>query len=150
MLPDYALGSFVGTGDPVAKVISGKTIVRAYLNEEQLAIAKIGLGSRAHIRFTDRSGTNCTGSVISIAPANTEQFSDLSLTTIAEGEITLDPQTGQTQEPMFLVRVSVDGFPSQESRQDARAFILLGRQYESIGSWLFRYTQKLVNKVLAG
>lgn len=148
LLKDYQRGVYVNMGDPIATVVSGQTIVRAYLNEEQLQYAKLRLGETVDVRLADQS-RDCSGILLSVAPAKTDKFEDLAVTTAGEGSITVDPVTGATQTPTFLVRVALD-CGSSESLQEQRAFLLMGRRYESAGSWIYRRTLRFVNSIFAG
>lgn len=147
IVPKRAVGKFVFTGDPVAKLVSGKTIVRAWLDEDQLHAAKLRIGSSVNVRLADRASQNYQGTILSVAPATSAEFEDLSLTTSGEGDILIDPTTGMTAKSLFQVRISVPKLNSQDAHQDARAFVLVGRQYESIGHWVVRNTHKFITSI---
>lgn len=148
VIPEYSTGAFVDIGEPIATVVSGQTIVRAYLTEEQVVAARVKAGEKVSVRFADQSASG-PAEVISVAPAKTEEFEDLAVTTAGEGSIPVDPNTGKSQQPMFLLRVKVPEVNSDDALQDVRASLLIGRKYESLGSWLFRRTVKFTNSIFA-
>jgi putative peptide zinc metalloprotease protein len=147
VLPQRAVGSYVVTGDPVARLVSGKTIVRAWLDEGQLNSANLKVGSTVNVRLADRASHNYCGTILSVAPANAAEFEDLSLTTSGEGDILIDPLTGVTAKSLFQIQVAVSSLNSENVHQEARAFLLVGRNYESIGHWLIRHIHKFVTSI---
>lgn len=147
ILPKRSVGNYVMTGDPVAKLVSGKTIVRAWLDEGQLHEANLKIGSKVNVRMSDRASKNFRGTILSVAPASAAEFEDLSLTTSGEGDILIDPITSVTSKSLFQVKIEVPTLNSQHAHQEARAFVLLGRKYESVGQWLVRHTHKFVTSI---
>lgn len=147
VLPKRAAGDYLFIGDPVAKLVSGKTIVRAWLDEGQLHAANLKTGTSVSVRLADRASRNLRGTILSVAPASAAEFEDFSLTTKGEGDILVDPSTGTTTESLFQVRIAVPSVSIEEAQQDARAFVLFGRKYESIGRWLIRHTHKFITSI---
>ena len=148
IMPKRAVGTYVFTGDPVAKIVSGQTIVRAWLDEAQLQTARLQVGSKVNVRTADRSATNYRGTILSVAPANASEFEDVSLTTSGEGNILIHPVTGETTKSLFQLRISVPTLSSSATNQEARAFVMVGRNYESIGFWIVRNTRKFITSIL--
>lgn len=149
LLPDYSAGVYVRLGEAVAKVVSGETRVRAWIDEDQLKAARIKVGGRVHVRLVENADKSYPGTVELLAPVNATEFQDLAVTTAGEGDIPIDQESGKTQKPMFQVLVAVPDLESQDVAQNARAFILVGRKYESVGGWLLRSARKFVNSVFA-
>ncbi len=149
LLPEYAVGGFVQKGDPVATIVDGETMVRAWLDEEQLRHAKLEVGSRVNVRFADIMGTPCMGLVRSVSPATPTEFRDAALTVIASERILVDPMTGQTDRPLFELLVSVPKIPGTVMSQHSRAFINVPARYEPLGAWLIRLGLAFKNRVIA-
>lgn len=147
ILPKRAVGNYVVTGDPVAKLVSGKTIVRAWLDEGQLHTANIKPGATVSVRMADRASKNYRGTILSVAPANAAEFEDLSLTTSGEGDILIDPLTGLTSKSLFQLQIAVPSLSSEDAAQAVRASVLVGRNYESIAQWLVRHTHKFITSI---
>ena len=147
LLPDYHEGVFVDVGESVAKVVSGKTRVRAWIDEDQLKAARIRVGGSVQVRMVEDADRNLTGTVELVAPVSASEFQDLAVTTAGEGDIPIDQDSGKTQKPLFQVLVAVPSLESTEVAQDARAFILVGRNYESVGAWVLRSGRKFVNSI---
>lgn len=148
-IPDYSRGLYVQIGDPIAKVVSGKTVVRAYLDEQQVTHGKIQAGTEVHLRFYDNAAKPCKGSIQSVSPAKVEELEDLAVSTASDGEIAIDPSSKKTQKPMFLVKVEVADIDSSESLQDLRAQLLIGRKYEPSGKWFWRTLVNFTNGIFA-
>lgn len=148
IVPKRAAGTYVFTGDPVAKLISGQTIVRAWLDESQLQSANLHVGSKVNVRTADRAASNYRGTILSVAPASASEFEDLALTTSGEGNILIHPVTGETTKSLFQLRISVPSLSSDDSYQEARAFVMVGRNYESVGNWIVRNTRKFITSIL--
>ena len=149
VLPKRSVGKYVFTGEPIAKLVAGRTIIRAWLDEAELQAASLKVGSFVSVRFADRASTNYSGTILSVAPANASEFEDLSLTTSGEGKILIDPITGLTTKSLFQLQISVPTLNSEQAHQDARAFVLVGRKYEPIGFWVVRNTYKFITSILA-
>lgn len=149
LLPDYKAGAYVQLGESVAKVVSGKTQVRAWIDEDQLKAARIKVGGTVYVRLVEDADRSYRGTVDLLAPVSATEFQDLAVTTAGEGDIPIDQQSGQTQKPLFQVLVAVPELESANVAQDARAFILVGRNYESVGGWILRSARKFVNTVFA-
>lgn len=148
-VPDYSRGVFVQVGDPIAKVVSGKTVVRAYLDEQQVTHGKIQAGSEVHLRFYDNAAAPCMGVIQSVSQARVKQLEDLAISTASDGEIAIDPSSKKTQKPMFLVQVEVADIDSSDALQDLRAQLLIGRKYEPSGKWLWRTLVNFTNRIFA-
>ncbi len=146
-IPHYCRGSYVQVGDPIAKVVSGKTIVRAYLDEQQVTHGKIQAGTEVHLRFYDNTAKPCKGVIRSVSPAKVEALEDLAVSTASDGEIAIDPLSRKPRKPMFLAKVEVANIDSSEALQDLRAQLFIGRKYESSGNWLWRTLLNFTNGI---
>ncbi|MFK7734396.1 MAG: HlyD family efflux transporter periplasmic adaptor subunit [Pirellulaceae bacterium] len=149
VVPDHQIGKFIQVGDPVARVVSGNATVRAFVSESQLASAKLQVGSQVRVQFSDNTVWSSTGVIESVSAARTERFEDLAVTTAGSGSIALDPETGETKTPVFLVLIQVDDLDGRETLQEQRASVLIGRRFETGASWLLRRTRNFVNSIFA-
>jgi putative peptide zinc metalloprotease protein len=149
VVPDHQIGKFIQVGDPVARVVSGKATIRAFVSESQLASAKLQVGSQVRLQLSANSIWSSTGVIKSVSAAKTERFEDLAVTTAGSGSITLDPETGETKNPVFLILIQVDDLDGRETLQEQRASVLIGRRYETGASWLLRRTRNFVNSIFA-
>ncbi len=148
IVPRRAVGTYVFSGDPVAELVSGQTIVRAWLDEAELQAADLRVGSKVNVRTADRAASNLVGTIRSVAPASAAEFEDLALTTSGEGNILIHPVTGETTKPLFQLQISVPSLGVEQTQQESRAFVLVGRKYESIGNWIVRNTHKFITSTL--
>ena len=149
VVPDHQIGKFIQVGDPVARVVSGKATVRAFVSESQLASAKLAVGSSVRVQLSDNSVWSSSGVIASVSAAKTERFEDLAVTTAGNGSIALDPETGETKSPVFLVIIQVDDLDGRETLQEQSASVLIGRRFETGAGWLLRRTRNFVNSIFA-
>lgn len=147
ILPSSAIGKFVQVGDPLARVVSGSTQVRAWLTEDQLLAARLNVGSQVRVRLADQSWLDHTGTILSVAPASAVEFDDFSLTSAGEGQFVVDPVTGRTLNQLFQLQVAVPELSSEDANQDARAFVRVGRRFEPIGAWAWRSAHSFINSI---
>lgn len=149
LIPQQSVGMFLKTGDPIATITQGRATVRAWINEEQLLTAKLDIGRRVSVRLQGNQATSFAGTIEAIAPANVNSFEDLSLTTIGEGEIAINPETGRSLEQIFRLSIELDAQHAHDVMHDARVTVRLSRKYESIGSWVFRHTWQFTKQIYA-
>lgn len=140
-------GTFLARGTPVATITSGKTIVRAWVDEDQLRSARLVAGARVRVRLAEKTSETLVGTVLSVSPSATTEFQDLALTTLGQGLITVDPETGESTKPLFQVRIELPQIDSRSKLHDARAYVLANRNYQSVAGWCFYSTQRFVNSI---
>ncbi|MEM7476194.1 MAG: hypothetical protein AAF483_14460 [Planctomycetota bacterium] len=149
IVPDYTRGAFVRTGDPIAKIVDGETRIRTYLTESQLSKAKTRSGEIAGVRLLGEVGGDWQGVVSKVAPASIEALEDVALSTISDGKIAVDPETGKPLDPIFLIEIKIPELRSHDTLQDLRAQVLFGRKYDTVGSHILRTLRNLIHTMFA-
>lgn len=148
MIPADQLGRFLKPGQQVAVVVDGDTILRAWLNEDQLGSIQREIGAEVSFRLSGESTTTHTGKIIAIEPAAEATFQQMSLSQITGGEILVDPSTGRPLEPVFQVDIAPIGDEILASQHGARVSIRLNRRSQSLASWMTRKCVRFVQKLL--
>ena len=74
IVPKRSEGRYLFAGDAVAKLVAGKTIVRAWLDESQVIAADLHIGAKVLVRTADRASVNHRGVIVRVAPASFSEF----------------------------------------------------------------------------
>ena len=146
--PETDRGSFLSPGQPIAQITSGRTVIRTWVDEEQLGSIDLSVGGRVEFRVPGRSTSTFGGEILSVQPASEDIFRHTAVTYITGGNILLDPQTGRPFEPVFQIDVLPDQSTVHPDELNARVQLMLPRQRESIGGWAYRNCIRFVRSLL--
>lgn len=148
LLPDRKQGSFVQIGDVVATVVEGKTHVRSWVTEDQRRESDLTIGCRVRVRLSGDSSHDLEGIVVGLAQTPSDRINDDVLTTVADGQITVDPLTGVATQSYYKVEVELPIVSTRQLMHGSRGSLLLKAKYEPIGFWIVRKTKQFLNKIL--
>lgn len=142
-------GRYLKVGDQAAVVVDGRSLLRTWLNEDELGSIQREPGTEVRFRIPGRSETTFAGQLVSIEPAAESTALHDAMTFAAGGRILLDPATGVPLEPLFQVDIS----PSSETvlqlaDHGMRLSLQIPRRYESFASWGLRRVMRFVQKTL--
>ncbi|MFK7817251.1 MAG: hypothetical protein AB8G99_00910, partial [Planctomycetaceae bacterium] len=124
-MPVTNRGMFLAPGTPVARVVAGRTILRTWVNEEQLGSIDLTIGGTVQFRIPGRTTTTHLGTVQAIQPASEDMFQHHAVTQITGGDILLDPQTGQPMEAVFQIDILPEQDVFQSNEFNARVQLML-------------------------
>lgn len=149
VVPSSQKGRYINIGDQAAVIVDGRTLLRTWLNEDELGSIQREPGTEIHFRIPGRSGTTFVGRLIKIEPAAESTALHDAMTFSAGGSILLDPKTGLPLEPLFQVDIS----PSNETvlqlaDHGMRLSLQIPRRYESFAAWGLRRVMRFVQKTL--
>jgi putative peptide zinc metalloprotease protein len=149
VLPSSQKGRYINIGDQAAVVVDGRTLLRTWLNEDELGSIQREPGTEIHFRIPGRSETTFVGRLVSIEPAAESTALHDAMTFSGGGTILLDPKTGLPLEPLFQVDIS----PSNETvlqlaDHGMRLSLQIPRRYESFAAWGLRRVMRFVQKTL--
>jgi putative peptide zinc metalloprotease protein len=149
VVPSSQKGRYINVGDQTAVVVDGRTLLRTWLNEDELGTIQREPGTQIHFRIPGRSETTFVGRLVSIEPAAESTALHDSMTFSGGGTILLDPKTGLPLEPLFQVDIS----PSNETvlqlaDHGMRLSLQIPRRYESFAAWGLRRVMRFVQKTL--
>lgn len=101
-------GRWIRAGEPVAKIATGRRVVRTYLDEANLVKVGAQVGDPAVFRTIAAEGRSFTGQILVVQRAGTRQVDQPRLTHMGGGEIVIDPMTGEAETPLFEVVVALE------------------------------------------
>ncbi|MFO1002760.1 MAG: HlyD family efflux transporter periplasmic adaptor subunit [Planctomycetaceae bacterium] len=142
-------GRYLKVGDQAAVVVDGRSLLRTWLNEDELGSIQREPGTEVRFRIPGRSETTFVGRLVSIEPAAESTALHDAMTFAAGGTILLNPKTGLPLEPLFQVDIS----PSNETvlqlaDHGMRLSLQIPRRYESFAAWGLRRVMRFVQKTL--
>ena len=149
LLPRQAIGSYLQVGQPIAEIVTGHAQVRAWVDEDQVAFANLAEGEQVAVRLSSDRIRTYMGTIRTVAPAANSEFKDMMLTSMGEGTISVDANTGKTLEPMFEVTIAIPELDCAAVSQGVTASIRLDRTFETIGGWIYRKTRKFIMCLMA-
>ena len=142
-------GRYINIGDQTAVVVDGRTLLRTWLNEDELGSIQREPGTEILFRIPGRSEATFVGRLVHIEPAAESTALHDAMTFSGGGTILLDPKTGLPLEPLFQVDVS----PSNETvlqlaDHGMRLSLQIPRRNESFAAWGLRRVMRFVQKTL--
>jgi putative peptide zinc metalloprotease protein len=142
-------GRYLNIGDQAAVVVDGRSLLRTWLNEDELGSIQREPGTEVRFRIPGRSETTFVGQLVSMEPAAESTALHDAMTFSAGGSILLDPKTGLPLEPLFQIDIS----PSNDTvlqlaDHGMRLSLQIPRRYESFAAWGLRRVMRFVQKTL--
>lgn len=149
VVPSSQKGRYLNVGDQAAVVVDGRSLLRTWLNEDELGSIQREPGTEVFFRIPGRSETTFVGRLVSIEPAAESTALHDAMTFSGGGSIVLDPKTGLPLEPLFQVDIS----PSNDTvlhlaDHGMRLSLQIPRRYESFAAWGLRRVMRFVQKTL--
>ncbi len=139
-------GRFIQPGEPTAIVVSGASVVRTWLTEEQIDRIAPKVGTPVEFRLASSPLKSFTGQVIAIRPVTDNLEDEPALTQFGGGTIVVD-NSGKPVAPLFTVEISPTAELDQ-THHGTRASIRFDRKFEPIALWAFRRCLRFVQKTL--
>lgn len=141
-------GRFLKEGHPLAVVVGGRPVLRAWVTEDELGGIQVNPGTAVTFRIPGRSLSSFDGHIVSVLPAADVSFRQPALTHIGGGTILVDPATGIPLEPVFQVDIEPAADVLLLTEHGARVHLNLSRRYETIAAWATRKCVRFVHKLL--
>lgn len=141
-------GRFLRPGDQVAVVVDGNTILRTWLNEDQLGSIDCKIGADVSFRMSGDSMMTHQGKITVIERAAESTFQQMALSQTMGGEILVDTSTGKPLEPVFQIDIAPVKNSIPVTQHGARVSIKLTRKYQSLAGWMTRKCVRFVQKLL--
>lgn len=139
------LGRYVQKGEPIAAIVSGSWQVRAILTEREMAAARPAVGDSIEIRSTASPDRTIPGVVRRVAPAGSRTIDRHALTHVAGGDIAVDAETAQAQQPYFEVLVDTRVADSPFLYDGMVCHLRLQADAETIGISILRRFVRFIN-----
>ena len=142
-------GRYLNIGDQAAVVVDGRSLLRTWLNEDELGSIQREPGTKVRFRIPGRSETTYEGQLVSIEPAAESTALHDAMTFSGGGSILLDPKTGLPLEPLFQIDISPSNDTVLElADHGMRLTLQIPRRYESFADWGVRRVMRFVQKTL--
>lgn len=141
-------GAFVRRGQPIARVLSGETEIRFLLTEESFWRSSPKVGQVIEFRSASRPQHTISARIEQLEATANRQILETELTSLARGEIAVDPLTGEAQQPFIRVVAKVldeDLAPVHGER----GMVALSMRPESLGAKLKRAALRLLDDLRA-
>ncbi|QDU68543.1 hypothetical protein [Engelhardtia mirabilis] len=140
-------GTFLRVGTPIARIASGRRVVRALLRDEQLARGRPEVGERVRFRPSAWPGGELEGRVTAVEPLAMAALGEVSLTHLGGGEIAVDPVTGVPLVPHFTVTAILDDEAAARLPDRALGRLWLPARAETVGVWMRRNVQRFLDRL---
>ncbi|MFH1747184.1 MAG: efflux RND transporter periplasmic adaptor subunit [Planctomycetota bacterium] len=139
------LGRYVRKGEPIAAVVSGIWRVRAILTEAEMAAAHPAVGDAVEIRSKASPDRTIPGVITCVAPTGSRTIDKHALTHVGGGDIAVDTQTAEAQQPYFEVTVDTKLTDSPVLHDGMVCYLRLPADAETIGTSLVRRFTRFFN-----
>ena len=146
-LDPHDTGAHLVVGTPVARIASGRRVVRAILRDEQLARGRPEVGERVRFRPSAWTGQELEGRVTAVEPLALAALREESLTHLGGGEVAVDPATGAPLVPHFMVTAIIDTEVARRLPDGALGRMWLPARSESVGVWMRRNLQRFLDRL---
>ena len=101
-------GRWVEQGEELARIVSGRTVVTALFDAEDLAGTRPEVGQRALFQPRGRSSERHAGTILRVQPAGSRELDQRVARHLDATELALDPSTGRAGSPRFEVELALD------------------------------------------
>lgn len=139
------LGRYVQKGEPIAAIVSGAWRVRAILTESEMAAARPSVGDSIEIRSKVSPDHTIPGIVRHVAPTGSRTIDKHALTHVGGGDIAVDAQTAQAQQPYFEVTIDARVADSRFFYDGMVCCVRLRADAQTIGTSLVRRFIRFIN-----
>lgn len=155
------LGRYIARGEEIARIASGRTVVRSLFTETEIADTKPQCGQRVEFRSEARPDQIQKGTIQRIAGGGTRKIPYPALTHLAGGGIAVDPNQLTAAQAYFEVTVVLDdesftdilgstGSLGPTGPHGSTGTLLIEGDPEPIGRWLLRKTLTFSNRLRHG
>ncbi|MEM8495763.1 MAG: HlyD family efflux transporter periplasmic adaptor subunit, partial [Planctomycetota bacterium] len=150
IVEDRTLGHFAKPGEPVATVVDGRYRIKAYVNEQVMSRAAVGIGDTVRCRLESDALRTVTGKVIDVAPVGVREVSDEALLNHAGGPVAVMPGTGQTQQAWYAIDIEVVQTTDATLAYGMRVQVLLPGKANTVGQRLAQSILRFRDRLLVG
>ena len=145
MLPTASEGQFINQGQQVARVGSGRWVIRGLVRAA--AFAKVGpkIGDEITFRSISNPEVTVQARLVRIADGANREIPHETLTATAGGEIPISPITGKANEPYFQIEAMVIGDPPMTFGSTGK--MRIGTHREPIATSIWRSALRLLQRL---
>ncbi|MDP6542666.1 MAG: efflux RND transporter periplasmic adaptor subunit [Phycisphaerae bacterium] len=132
------VGRFIRAGEPIATIVSGRSVVQAVLSEEEITTVQPEIGRAAWFRPMSHPSVAFSGHLTEITPAGSQQVDSKALTNSGGGDVLVSPVTRQTSQSYFRIVITLDPQPGITLRHGMTGSVKLEAPPEMIATSLYR------------
>lgn len=148
LIPATERGRYLSEGHPLAVVVTGRPMLRTWVNEDQLGSLQTQPGTEVTFRIAGRSTSTYRGQIVNVRPAAEISFDATMLTQATGGSVLINPETGQPLQPVFQIDILPESDVVTLTEHGARVSLNLSRRPESIAAWATRRCVRFVHELL--
>ncbi len=145
--PVDGLGRFVRRGEPLATIVSGRTVVRALLTAEDMASAMPAAGQKVEFRTEAAPGRVVHGTIRRIGSAGTRNPDATFRDHLEMARFSIDPSTGLTSRHLFEIEVILEEMPEGQLLRGMTGTLRLIGMSEPVGKTLLRKALIFVGRI---
>lgn len=146
-LEPTAVGTYIKRGDPVASISWGQWQVKILMTQEQMIDLKLKIGGEVSCKTNVNTQPTIKGQIIQIAKSVTHQIQYPQLTQLAGGDISVDPESGISKEPYYLVTVAINPEDASIIKSGSRAMVQFESHKQTLAGKLYRSVLKLAHEL---
>jgi putative peptide zinc metalloprotease protein len=141
-------GRFVRPDEPIAVVVGGDWVVRAWIRAEAFAALGLAEGDRVAFRAAAIPGRTLSAVVTRVTPGGTRRLRDVALTGEGGGDIPVSPETGEASEAYYEIEATIDDPGPLPYGVTGR--VLLGSKAEPVATVLWRSALRIIQRFERG
>ncbi len=141
-------GTWVREGDSVAVIGHGRCIVEALISEEAAAGRLPRPGDEVEVRLEGAADRLLCGEVLDIGVAARTTVSEQALSSESGGPVEIHPETGESEDAWFTLRVLLREAPEVSVAEGGRAVVRLNVQRPPLGVAVFQSCCRLRDSFL--
>lgn len=134
---DFEIGKRLADGEVFAQIGTGQAVVRTLLRQHKRQSILPQLGEKVWITFPWDLKQRYPAHVSRITQASTEHIRETALTSMAGGEIEVDPMEMKPLEDVYVVEAEFVAPPTEAMRRGLRAQITFEGRRKSIAQWIW-------------
>lgn len=146
-IPHGNEGLYLPVGTEIAKVVAGRPIVNVLVDGEQLRGTMPKVGQKVKCRVATHANQTLEGTITKIEGAGSRVVEETGLTHLSSGNILINPNNNEADQPYFRFEVLLDDANSMNIPVNTTAKVQLVPRYESVGHYLMRRTRVFFNKL---
>jgi len=139
------IGVFLPEGAPIGLIAAGDWRVKAILDEDEYVRTRPRPGDHVEFRAASATDRTIAGRVVEVAPAGSRAVMLSPLTQMAGGDIAVNPQTQQAQQPYFEVTIALS--EAGELHHGVTGKVRMFGASEPIASRLTRRITRFIDKL---
>ena len=145
-----AKGKFYDVGEEILRIGSGRHVIRALLNSEQMTVSDPSVGQQVNFRLYSDSSKELQASITRVEPAGSKKIAMTGLTHLANGNIIVDPANNEALQPYFLIEMSLNEPLKEKFPDKTTVSVRLGRSHETLGMFFIRRAKILAHQLSVG